>query len=550
MKEKIIKTDVLIIGGGLAGCMASIRAKEEGAAEVIVAEKGHIERSGNAGAGIDHIWHYNPEFHGTRWPIEDLIRNHTRLADEFINQEICYVIAKESYERILDLEKFGIKIRDDKGQFRIVPQFHSTPSSLHFEGRDIKVALGREVLRRGIQILNRVMITRLLASNGMIVGATGINGRNGEFITFHAKAIVLTTGSATRLFKNKTGYFFNTWLAPHDTGDGHAMAFKAGAELTGMEFTDVILGPKNLQRAGLGSYYPAGRLFNALGEKLPAWKSLEGRSAIYQMYLDQLLRGKGPIYMDCTRGKEDEIKYIESMLPHEGGCTVLFEQFCEKGLNLRRDKIEHELYEPSIYGSGVIIDKDCRTSLKGLFAAGDVIGQMPWGCAPGALVMGWKAGAQAAKFSKDYPEEKIDERQLMEEKAFLFSLLNKKDGIKWQELQLALQNIMTDYAEGVKTEASLKVGLTKLEELKNEGIPLLVARNSHELIRSLEVINLVLLGEMVIRADVERKESRCGPYHLRADYPETDDVNWFKWLILKQERGEIKFSTEPVNHIY
>lgn len=198
-----VETDVLVIGGGLAGCMAGIKASEYGV-KVTIAEKANTKTSGCAGTGIDHTWAYVRPIHEKMgWRIEDLMEDHIQgIAHGFINKELLYLVASENYERVLDLEKFGVNFRFDDskvpGKFRIVPQFHSMPSSFNFDGRPIKVKLTKEAETRGVNIINRVMITDLLSTDGHVSGALGVGTRDGKLYSFKSKAIVLCTGRVNK----------------------------------------------------------------------------------------------------------------------------------------------------------------------------------------------------------------------------------------------------------------------------------------------------------------------------------------------------------------
>ncbi|MHB1407631.1 MAG: FAD-dependent oxidoreductase, partial [Desulfitobacteriaceae bacterium] len=225
--ETVIETDVLIIGGGIAGCLAAIRARELGV-DVTLVEKGNTRRSGSAATGIDHCWAYIPPIHGPEYTVEDMVEDHTRNAGGFIYQDLVHTIASNSYQRILDLERFGVPMRDENGAFRLVKKIHREPSFVHFAGRDMKVKLTNEARKRAVRILNRVMVTDLLVRDGEIIGCMGVNTRQPEVFLFKAKSIVITTGSVFRLYRNPTGMSFNTGFPPSETGDGHAMAFRSG----------------------------------------------------------------------------------------------------------------------------------------------------------------------------------------------------------------------------------------------------------------------------------------------------------------------------------
>ena len=237
-----IETDVLIIGGGLAGCMAAIKAAEAGVS-VTIAEKADTRSSGCAGTGIDHIWGYIPPVHEKMgYTIEDIMESHTKgIASGFIDRELLYLIVRESYNRILDLERFGLNFRFDDsmapGKFRVVTQFHSAPTTLNFDGRDLKLNLTREARKRGVRIINRVtMVDLLTSSDGHISGALGVGTRDGKIYAFKTKAVVTSTGRVNRLTRSLTGVWGNTRVPINETGDGRAMAFRAGLPIINMEF--------------------------------------------------------------------------------------------------------------------------------------------------------------------------------------------------------------------------------------------------------------------------------------------------------------------------
>lgn len=237
-----LETDVLVIGGGLAGCMAAIKAAEHDVS-VIITEKSNTRASGCAGTGIDHIWAYIPPLHEKMgYSMEDLIESHTKVtAGGFIHPEIIHMIARTSYDRMLNLENFGINFRykdsDLPGGFRVVTQFHSIPTVFNFEGRDIKRRLTSEAKKRGVKIINRVnMIKLLTTADGEIAGALGVGTRDGKLYHFKAKTVVLSTGRVNRMTKAYTGVWGNYRLPANETGDGRAMAFRAGVPIINMEF--------------------------------------------------------------------------------------------------------------------------------------------------------------------------------------------------------------------------------------------------------------------------------------------------------------------------
>lgn len=561
--EVNLETDILVIGGGIAGCMAAIRAREAGAG-VILVEKGNTRRSGGAATGIDHCWAYIPHIHGPACSLEDMVEDHARHAGGFIFRDLVYTIASHSYQRILDLERFGLQMRDENGAFRLVKKIHRVPSFIHFAGRDIKVKLTDEARKRNVQIINRVMVTDLIVKDGEVAGCVGLSTRTPEIFLIKAKSVVITTGNVFRLYRNPTGLPFNTGFPPSETGDGHAMALRAGASLINMEFVTMQTGPKNFQRCGRGSYVP-GVIRNGLGLPLtgktpdttrrapgeqddPGSKAIPGAWAVGAMpstvesplaFLQELQAGRGPIYMDCTGNTPEQNEYIRWALRNEGN-TVFLDYLAEEGLDFGKDPIEFTVYEPKLSNgnSGLHINVRCETSLSGLYAAGDAIGGVKRAVCPGALTLGWLAGEQAAgrsKTRKHLANNLSKEKVVQERREIIHQLASRRTGAAWQEAQLALQNIMDYYCGLVRSKTLLEAGLNHLSRLRTRMLNEVCAANPHELYRTLEIFNLVDIAEVIMAAALARKESRSNPgYHFRTDYPGQDDVNWRVFLAVRR----------------
>lgn len=559
LEHRVFDADVLVIGGGLAGCMAAIRARELGA-KVVVAEKADTVRSGCAGTGVDHCWTYIPEIHESELSIEDLVRDHSAHAGGFLDHEIATFIATHSFERLLDLERFGVQIRDERGRFRLIKKVHRVPTFLHFAGRDLKVKLSEQMGRCGVQIVNRVMVTDLLAHENRVNGALGLGTRTGELFVFRAKTVVLTTGNIYRLYLNRSGRPFNLSFPPHETGDGHVMALRAGAELLNMEFTTFQTGPKSFQRCGRGTFVP-GRVVDAWDESVGEGAPPRGeRTTMDQMVesehaFERVLReGRGPIYMDCREATDEDIGVIRWGLSNEGNAALLA-YFDERGVDLRRDKIEFEIYEPK-GGSGkagVAINSRCETSVEGLYAAGDVIGGVTRAVAPGAFTLGWHAGEMAARASSGRDPVELDEASqhtIVAREALCRAILSRSRGASWNEGQAALQSLMDYYVGRVRSQTMLDAGLARLDRLRTETRDELRAGNAHELQRCLEVMDLVEVGEAIALSARARKESRFGPEHYRADYPNTDNEGWFCNTALRRQDGQILLYKKPIRHIY
>jgi adenylylsulfate reductase subunit A len=290
---RIIKTDVLVIGGGLGGCMAAINAADHGA-KVAIMEKSHTERSGAAGTGNDHFWFWDPDIHPQRgWTIPDMVRDisfdgeYGKTKGSLMDQELLEIVAEGTKEAVENLESWGVQFRYDEiypwnlqyqapegeKRYRIVPQFQSEWDTLNYDGRDIKKRLTEQCVKRGVEIFNRVAGTGLLTKEGRVVGATGVHMRTGEFHVFKAKAVIMATGmDQMRLFRAQSGNWFNSQSPPYITGDGEAMALRAGAEVfilqAGKTRNAGFQYFRNLSRSSgtATTCYPAGRFVNSDGE--------------------------------------------------------------------------------------------------------------------------------------------------------------------------------------------------------------------------------------------------------------------------------------------
>lgn len=543
-----VDTDVLVIGGGIAGCMAAISARESGAS-VIMLEKGNTLRSGGAGTGIDHCWAYIPQLHQKEMSLDDLLDDHTSFAGGMVDRSLIRVVAENSFRRVLDLERFGVNMRNSDNQFRLQKKIHRCPTFIHFADRDIKIKLTRAVENSGTVIVNRIMATDLLVEDGRMAGVLAFSTREGKWHVYKSKTVILATGGVNRLYRSPSGIPFNICHTPSWSGDGHAMAFKAGARLLNMEMAVYGTGPKNFHRAGRGTYVPS-NLSDGLGKSLKEYEpNQEGPiSEGAGLFIKVLEKGNGPIYMDCTGNKPEQNEYIKWALNSEGNSAFL-NYLDENGMDLNTDKIEFTFYEPRMGGQqGIEINDRAETSLPGLFAAGLVMGGAQRSVMPGALVMGWRAGENAARLARELPVVKTGDQAedtIAGRVKLAGDFCSRTNGSSWQDAQLALQNIMDSYAGRIKSASMLEVGYNNLMQLKEQAAAEIKAANPHELYRAMEIMSLMEVGEMLITSAYARKESR-GLNFYRADYPQKDN-DWLKFITLKKEKDKTIVGVRPVN---
>ena len=549
-----LTTDVLVIGGGVAGCFAGIGALEKGA-RVLVIEKAGIRRSGGCGAGNDHFGaHLNL---GEHWDTDEAIDEWVaRVGEVAVDMRVVSLVnTRRVQETVRRLEEMGVPMRNPKtGQYiRTTSIGGKGATVINFDGRNIKPLLAAKLHSLGGQVLNRTMATRLMVNGGHVVGATGIDVRDGTFMCVTARQIVLATGGSFRMFKNRTGLVFNTWHSPYNAMSGQVLAFKAGAQLTNMEFSGCNVVPKGFTTPGFSAFTGMGcYLINASGERYLAryHPKLEGapRSVVITATLNEEKEGRGPCYFDCRHLSPKDLHHLTDDLLAIDKAT--FSDFlAQKGIDLAKQPLEIEVCEPgsSIVqesSPGVLIDERCRTKVSGLSAAGDCSAY--GGSLPNATTTGLTAGEAVGKSFRDVQvEADLDQDELERERERVLAPLRRRKGVRWQDYEGELREIMSEHVGRVRTAPGIESGIKKLEAL-SERAGELAASNLHELMRCLEAQDLVLGSRLIARAALERKESRFGIYHFRQDYPQKDDNNWFGQILLERDGDSIRSSFKPL----
>lgn len=556
--SKSIEADVVIVGGGIGGAMAAIAAADGGAKNVVVLEKCNVKRSGSGATGNDHFSCYCPEVHG-----DDLEGVLKEVMGSLIGQakdvELMRLHLKESFDIVKMWEEWGINMRP-LGHWNF--QGHALPGKprafLKFDGRKQKAVLAEQMKKRGVTVLNHHPVVELAKGNGRVCGALAIDATTPEpsFVLVKAPCVVLSTGLTHRLYINGStpNYLFNTAHCPNNAG-GQALGWRIGASMVNMEIPYTHAGIKYLQRAGkatwIGVYrYPNGKPLGPFVTK-PDPEYGDVTSDIWNSaFIDVMHNGQGPAYLDCSENTPDTLAYMRKAMFDEG-LSGLIGYMDAKGIDPAKHAVEFTRYEPILHGRGLDVDKDGQTTVPGLFAAGDLVGNA--GCGLGlAAWMGWRAGHTAAASAtavSAVPCDIAGNPAIKAKMELLSSFMDREEGADWQEANIALTQIMSDYANigpyQVRSETLLNAGLTYLGQLREETSSSLKATCSHTLMRAAEVLDLFDCAECIIRSAMERKETRGN--HKRADFTFTNPLLADKMLdVTKQDDGTIVTSWREI----
>jgi succinate dehydrogenase/fumarate reductase flavoprotein subunit len=508
--------------------MASIRAIDRGA-RVVVADKANTLRSGAAATGNDHFLTYIPEVHGD--DINGLIaamrETQFRSWIDSTDREIITTWLERSLDIVKQWEAFGIPMKYE-GRYEFAG--HAFPGGpwfyLKYEGRDQKRVLTAEAKRRGVEILNRCMVFDLLIADGRIAGALGVGTREEELFEFRAKTVILGTGTVARLYPTLTpGWMFNITRPGSVTGDGRAMAYRAGAQLMNVESVGSHAGPKYFTRSGQATWVgvvrdPKGTAIGPFVDH-PDRKYSDIIIEVNKgLFADYARSGKGPVYMDCTGISEEDHRYMLHWMVHEGNSALL-PHFEEEKIDLRKNPVEFATYGMRNSGGRIWHNVQGETNIPGLYAAGD---EVTYAGIAEAAISGWIAGENAAAFAaqRDLPEAAEREEKITRWLQLFDEARSRPVGASWKEANIALQQIMQDYAGFVRTETMMEAGARVLQRLKQKTYQSVMVSNQHELMRFLEVLNLLELADLVFVAARERKETRG--LHSRPDYPYTNPL--------------------------
>ena len=561
-----IDTDVLIIGAAIAGIRAAIAAHDQGA-KVTLVNKGCFGRDGAstwmAGHGYS-VALYPPDSLDTH--IKDAIR-----AGKYLNnQELVSTFLGATPQGGKELSRWGTGfLKDDKGSFKQImlpghtyPRSLITPMSALYPGPQSSRSLTSQVRQRKIDVVEDLFITDLLTRDGSVVGAVGIDLTNGEITAFQAKCTMLATGGFSNCYRLSTN-------GTSATGDGQAMAFRAGARLMDMEFQQFMpaagLWPPSIQ----GSLTPYGMLvvlyghyLNDQGERFmeryyPATKDWATRQETARAIANEVRVGMGSTHGGAFLTFKHQPRNLINRYLESNQEDPVVRKLRTSGIDLHQDAFEVGPHAHYAQG-GCRINKKCETSLDGLYAVGEVASgldgadRLAGNALPFCMAMGIIGGKEAAIKASTSQLPGFDEGLLGELRDQAYVSLERKGGIRPSSVKKKIHDILGRYASFYREEEGLKKGLEEITSVRENDIPELSISNKSrtfnlEWVEALEVRNMTDVAEMILRSAFMRTETRGA--HERSDYPE-EDPQWCKNIILQKVEDKVELSTEPVVFSY
>lgn len=537
MKTQVLATDILIIGGGTAGCFSAITIAESSNAKVIIAEKANIKRSGCLAAGVNALNAYIHE-NETVDSYVDYVKNDSQ---GILREDLVYTIAQRLNAVTHKIEHLGLPILKD-GQGKYVPRGRR---GIKINGENIKPILAKAVYNHeNITVLNRVNMIDYIMDENRVIGGFGFSVEENIFYAIYAKAIICTTGGAAGLYRpNNPGFSrHKMWYCPFNTGAGYAMGIRAGAEMTTFEMRFIALRCKD-------TISPTGTIANGLGVKQVNRHGFEyvGRynddSTPLRLYatVQEKLNGSGPCYLQ-TSGitAEQENDLYKAYLNMSLAQTL---KWVETGKGPSIENVEIEGTEPYIVGghtaSGYWLDTKRQTTLPGLFAAGDVAGGSPKKYVTGCFAEGQIAAESALKYIQGRQITVInlfERRKIRRKRREINHFLRKKwfSVLSIDEMEDAMQKVMDECAGGLSRNyliehKKLNYARSRISELL-ELSRNLNATDLHELMLVYEIIDRLYVCMALIHHLEARKESRWYNYMSSVDYPQRDDNKWLRYV--------------------
>ena len=551
--KKILHTDILIIGGGTAGCYAALTIREQSDYSIVIAEKANIKRSGCLAAGVNAI---NAYIVDGRKP-EDYVEYAKKDADGIVREDLLMTMSEGLNRVTHKMENLGLVIlKDENGNY-----VARGNRNIKINGENMKPLLAKAVeMLEDVTILNRINITDYIVEENEIKGAFGFSIEEGTAYEIRAKKVLCATGGAAGLYRpNNPGFSrHKMWYPPFNTGAGYAMGIRAGAEMTTFEMRFIALRCKDtIAPTGTIAQGVGAKQVNAKGEVYEDKYGLTTSERVYGTVMENL-EGRGPCYLRTEGITAEQDESLKKAYLNMAPSQTL--KWLESGKNPSEQNVEIEGTEPYIVGghtaSGYWVDTDRETTIHGLFAAGDVAGGCPQKYVTGAMVEGEIAAKKiVSQLNEERDKEKASdestEKKALDAKITEYNryLSNEGSMYETEALEEAMQKVMDEYAGGISThyqfnEKQLALAKEKIEKIEKlaENVN---AGDMHELMFVYELKERLIVCKSVIAHLFARKETRWHSFDENLDYPKKNG-DWLKYVNSKMEDGNITVFTRKL----
>ena len=552
MRTERIRTDVLIIGGGTAGCFAAYVIGKKSGRKVLIAEKANIKRSGCLAAGVNALNAYITE---GRVP-QDYVDYAKKDAHGIVREDLLLTMSERLNHVTKVMEDLGLVIlKDENGKY-----VARGNRNIKINGENMKPILAKAAAEQeNVTVLNHVNITDYKTEKGKITGAVGFSVNEDIFYDIDAEAVLCATGGAAGLYRpNNPGFSrHKMWYPPFNTGAGYAMGLLSGAEMTTFEMRFIALRCKDtIAPTGTIAQGVGARQVNAHGDIYETKYGLTTSQRVYGTVMENR-EGNGPCYLR-TEGisKEQEQDLYKAYLNMAPSQTL---KWMEAGKGPSEENVEIEGTEPYIVGghtaSGYWVDNNRATTIEGLYAAGDVAGGCPQKYVTGALAEGeiaaeaileYLSGARTSgntETSGEVKDQELSGTAAAKKAEYESHLSAVRSLMNAEQLEEAMQKIMDQYAGGIGTDYRYsETSLAKAEEKIAALLPVadtLAAADTYELMQIYELRERLIVCRAVIAHLAARKETRWHSFGENTDYPEQSE-DWMKYVNSRMENGEIK----------
>lgn len=545
-ERKVLSTDVLIIGGGTAGCYAALTIREESDLSVIIAEKANIKRSGCLAAGVNAI---NAYIVKGRKP-EDYVDYAKKDADNIVREDLVMTMSEGLNRVTKKMENLGLVIlKDENGEY-----VARGNRNIKINGENMKPLLAKAVeALPDVTVLNHLNITDYIVEEGQILGAVGFSIEDNTAYEIRAKKVLCATGGAAGLYRpNNPGFSrHKMWYPPFNTGAGFAMGIQSGAEMTTFEMRFIALRCKDtIAPTGTIAQGVGAKQVNAKGEVYEDKYGLTTSERVYGTVMENL-EGRGPCYLRTEGISKEQDESLKKAYLNMAPSQTL--KWLEAKKDPSQQNVEIEGTEPYIVGghtaSGYWVDTNRQTTIHGLYAAGDVAGGCPQKYVTGAMVEGEIAAKHiVATLKEEQSNDPCDQQKadcLFEEKIEQYNayLARQNDLFDVESLEEAMQKVMDQYAGGISThyqfnEKQLTLAKEKIDHLIELSQDI-GAKDMHELMFVYELKERLTVCLSVIAHLKARKETRWHSFAENLDYPQKSDA-WLKYVNSRMEDGKLK----------